>query len=266
MDYDGGVPMEEKDNISKLEIAGFTNAEIRPEPKEIKTIAVNAHPGWYSETYNRARGAVRNVRSKLRFTKKGGDEEGRTIRSLMLKTGICAFIVLLLLLVKNIDSPFTNSVSAGVRDVLENNTDLEKEIGRLKFVQNLFGSEPVLSEITDSQYVYPVEGRVTKKFGEDNASGITIESTMNSPVLSVAACTVKKLSAEVGGTALRAELEDGTEVVYTGVVPRVEEGDNVKKGGILGTLKGNSLALGIYQSGKAVDPLAFLSKRGAEKE
>jgi murein DD-endopeptidase MepM/ murein hydrolase activator NlpD len=258
--------MEDKDRVAKLEIAGFTNAEITPERKEVNTIAVNGQPGWYTEVYNKAKGAVKSAGKRLRLTKKGEDDEGRTIRSLMLKTGICAFIALLLLLVKNIDSPFTNSISQGVQNVLENDTDIEKEIGRLKFVQNLFGSEPVLSEITNSDYVYPVEGKVVKKFGEDNASGITIETKMNSPVLSVAACKVKQLSDEKNGTVVRVQLEDGTEVVYAGLVARVEEGDAVKKGGILGTLKGNTLSLGVYRDGKAVDPLAFLSKRTLKKE
>lgn len=260
--------MEDKDSIAKLEITGFTNSEIRPELKEDRSMVVNAQPGWYSGPLEKAVGAARKVRNKLtlRRTDEGAEEDLRTVRSLLFKTAVCACIALLLLLVKNINSPFTNEITQGIKTAINTETDLEKEIGRLKFVQNLFGSEPVLSEITEKTYAYPVEGKVTKKFGEDGSSGIAVETSLYSPVICAAAGKVIALSGEDEGLNLRVQLEDGTEIVYGGVVPRVKEGDTVKKGGILGTLKGNTLNLAVYQKGKAVDPLEFLSKRGVQKE
>ena len=265
--------MEPNDKLSKLEISEFVNTPIKPEPRQEKTTIVNAQPGWYTKTVGKAVGTAvdkaKSVRRRISFRQKDGEakDESKTYKDLLIKTAVCACIALALLLVKNINSPFTNNLSKEIKTAINSQTDLEKEIGRLKFVENIFGSEPVLSDLSNASDVYPVEGKVTQKFGEKGSKGVTIETALSSPVLSATEGKVKAAGKADDGTPfLTVTVDEKTEIQYLGVIARVKEKAKVKKGEILGTLKGNTLTVQVQQDGKAVDPLTFIGQGGTHKE
>lgn len=261
--------MDEDNNMKKLEISGFVNTPIKPEPKGAKIIEVNARPGWYTKTVEKTKEGVKAVKSRISFVKKAGEEkdESKTYKDLLIKTGICACIALTLLLVRNINSPFTHQISKEIKTAINTETDLEKELGRLKFVENIFGSEPVLSEITGDDDIYPVEGKVIKKFGEAGSEGVSIETTLAAPVVAAAAGSVAKVGkTEEGIPYLKIAVNENTEMQYTGVIARVKNKAKVARGEILGTLKGNTLTLAVYKDGVAVDPLKYILTSGLHKE
>ena len=261
--------MDQKDDLTKLEISEFTYTPIKPEPKQQRTIEVNAKPGWYTKTLKSTANTVKAIRGRISFGKSKAEEkdDSKTYKDLLIKTAICVCIALALLLVKNINSPFTNSLSKEIKTAINTQTDLEKEIGRLKFVENIFGSEPVLSEITGAGDIYPVEGKVTKKFGDGGSKGVTIETVLSSPVLSATAGKIKAIGKTKDSIPyLAVTVDDKTVFTYTGVIARVKENAKVLKGEILGTLKGNTLTLEVLKDGQAVDPLSYIGGNGMQKE
>ncbi len=249
----------------KLEIAGFTNMQIKPEPKSGRVIDINAAAERRPNILKSAIGKAGAIRKRLSI-KKEGEKEEKTYKTLLVKTAVCACIALTLLFVKNINSPFTNGLANQLKTALNTSTDLEKEIGRLKFVQNIFGSEPVLSEIISSAYVYPVEGKVIKKFGEDGFKGVMIETVMYCPVLSAGEGEVEETGKNENGIPyIKIKAGDNAVINYTGVIARVKNKAEIKKGEILGTLKGNTLTIEVYKDGKAVDPLQYIQESGMNK-
>ena len=262
--------MDQDDKVKKLEISGFVNTPIKPEPKGQRSIIeVNAQPGWYTKTVEKTKEGAKAFKSRISFIKKAGEEkdESKTYKDLLIKTGICACIALTLLLVRNINSPFTNQVSDGIKTAINSDTDLEKELGRLKFVENIFGSEPVLSEIKGDDDIYPVEGKVIKKFGQEDSKGIAIETALSAPVVAAAAGSVAQVGkTEDGIPYLKIAVGENIEMQYTGVIARVKSKAKVARGEILGTLKGNTLTLEVYKDGVAVDPLEYIRTSGLHKE
>jgi murein DD-endopeptidase MepM/ murein hydrolase activator NlpD len=259
----------EDDKIKKLEISGFVNTPIKPEARGQRTIEVNARPGWYTRAVKKTMDRAKAVKSSISFVKKekGEKDANKTYKDLLIKTGICAAIALTLLLVRNINSPFTNQITSEIKTAINTETDMEKEIGRLKFVENIFGSEPVLSEITGENDIYPVEGKVVKKFGEDDSKGVSIETALSAPVVASASGSVTKIGKTKDGIPfLKIAVDDKTQMVYTGVIARVKEKAKVKRGEILGTLKGNTLTWEVDKDGAAVDPLDYISAMGIKKE
>ena len=246
----------------KLQIAAFTPRAIRPEPRRARAVVVDARPGWGAGAVR----AAKNIGARFGLRRgRGKEDDAKSVRSLVAKTAICAAIVLLMLLVKHIDSPFTNAVAREVKSAVSTQTELDREIGRLKFVQGLFGSEPVLSDIV-ARAVYPVEGKVVKGFGEDGSRGVAIESALYSPVLCAASGQVASVRKADAGYTVRVKSQNGTEIFYKGIVPKVKEGESVAKGAVLGTLKGNTLVLEAYRNGTAVDPISLLEHGGLQKE
>ena len=99
-------------------------------------------------------------------------------------------VALALVVLKSIDSPMTQGIVSGVQSVSEANMD---DIGRLKFVEEDAGTQSVMSSET-AEFVFPVEGKITAKFGEFGSNGLAIQAKKGEKVLSAVNGTVYALS------------------------------------------------------------------------
>ncbi|MEZ4357162.1 MAG: M23 family metallopeptidase [Eubacteriales bacterium] len=229
--------MRDKSSLDKIELAGFESVE---EIRNYRGIRLN-YP--VKSTAN-----IKN------------DKNEEKIRGLMLKTAVFAVIALSILVLRSIDTPLTSGVIAGI-DNADQNTTIDEDIGKLKFVENTEGD---ISVSTDANvFVFPVEGKITAKFGEDGSEGISIETSQGANVINAVSGSVyaiEKNEEDLNGSIVTMKNEDGSEASYYGVSPAVQEGDTLDSGDLIGTLSGDVLKFEIYVNGEAVDPLSYMDQ------
>ena len=231
--------MRDKSSLNKMELSGF---ETINEKRNYKRAPVK-YPASKSAS---------NINVK-------DDKNEERIRGLMLKTAVCAVIVLSILVLKSIDTPLTSGVIAGINDTNQNTT-IDEDIGKLKFVDNTEGDVSVSTDA--SEFVFPVEGKITAKFGEGESKGISIETAQGANVINAVSGSVFNIedNENSDGHIVTIKNKDGSEASYYGVFPIVKEGDTVGSGDLIGTLSGKVLKFEIYVNGEAVDPLSYINQ------
>ncbi|MDD3839056.1 MAG: M23 family metallopeptidase [Clostridia bacterium] len=217
---------------------------------------------------------------RTRYNIQKDDEESGTGDVMLKKLGICVVIVLIVLLIKSINTPFTQSVTDGIRSVITSSFDIEKNIGKLKFVDEVFPNftqkisqvfseeqgdfESSEDEITTEDieqeqvnsgthiyFIAPLEGSLQRKFGKAKHPiydkdvmnyGIDIAGEDNSPVFAV-------YDGEVVETGTNNEYknyikikhEKDTYTIYSNCSNiLVQKGDIVKQSDIIGNIGKNS--------------------------
>ena len=106
---------------------------------------------------------------------RGYEEDDGSI-SLLRNMVICAAIILIVVILKSIDTPFTQNILGYVRDAVTTDFDIDETLGRLKFVDNwipegvkaVFSEQRTSEELPiDMKFSVPAEGKVIAFFGEE---------------------------------------------------------------------------------------------------
>lgn len=159
--------------------------------------------------YNYNPGLNRNIPTKKNggYTQSVKNIESGKSLTLFGKILISAVILALAFISKNINTPVTNFISGGIKTAVTNKFDIDKSLGKLKFVTNYLpdikaaflpdqsGKQTKTNTPAKSiSLIAPVEGRVIHKFGNYvdsnnktvSCNGIEIEGSANSPVYATA--------------------------------------------------------------------------------
>ena len=241
----------EKQSLPKLEIEGFTIRSGEHVSKTTRTATWRA----------RATGLMRRagVSTERKTGARPGKEEDPAYRKLLIKTGICAALAIALLVISTIDTPGTQGLTDTLNEVVNQEFDIDKDIGRLKFVQTLDETEAVFSAQPAVMATYPADGKIVTQFGENGADGVRIEASGNA--LCIAKATVTAVG-DIGGAGyVEISLDTGETVTYYNVDPAVKVKDIVMPGQTIGSVSGKYLYMEMKNGGDYIDPIAFIEQK-----
>lgn len=240
----------DKDNLPKLEIDGFTNEIKRPEPISWKTKA--------ARFAQRAGIPLRTETDKRNTSKSETTDDDLKYRRLLIKTGICAAIAVVILGIASINSPAAETITDTIGETVNHEFDIDKDIGRLKFVDNLNDeTQSVFSPLPDTIAVYPAEGEIVTAFGQSGSKGMRMDP-VGTEVLSIAKGTVEYTGEIDGAGYLKVKLDTGETAYYYNVDPLVKADDIVKPGQQIGNLTGDYLYVEIKDGDTYIDPAAYI--------
>lgn len=217
---------------------------------------MNIQPFTVEETRARAR-------RKFAFAVPKWHRPGKKVKlerptaELLVKIGVCAVACALILGMKALNIPGAEPVVAGVKSALNQETELDKMLGKLKFVQlpdtlDVFASG-------DGKLAVPVNAPTA--YVEPDAQYVVWENAPNAVVKASADGTVRAVGEDtILGKYVRLTHKGDLETVYYGLeAVSVEEGQPVRKYDTLGTL-GNTgrLSMSVLLSGKPQPPDSYL--------
>ena len=241
----------DKNSLPKLEMEGFTSYTKGYAFEEQKRAT------WRSRAADVMRQAGISVGAKAHRAA-SSDDTDPAFRKLLIKTGICAGLAVVLLVVSSINTPDAQNVTDTVNQVVSHEFDIDKDIGRLKFVQTLDETEAVFSAQPDALAVYPADGRVVTAFGEDGSKGVRIEASGD--VSCIAKATVTAVG-EIGSMGyVELALDTGETLMYHNIEPAVQVDDIVMSGQTVGAVTGSYLYLEMLSGDEYVDPLAYVQQ------
>ena len=245
----------EKQSLPKLEIEGFTiypsgGGSYRPEDGAARSAG---RASWRDRAFRLARRKGRASGKAL------GDDVDPAYRKLLIKTGICAAIAIALLVISTVETP-GSGVTDTLNRVVTHEFDIDKDIGRLKFVQTLDEVEAVFSEQPGQpSAVYPASGDVVMQFGKAGSKGVRIEATGS--VRSIARSTVTAVG-EIGGAGyVVTVLDTGETVTYYNIDPVVQVDDIVEAGQTVGKMLDGYLYVEMKEGEEYIDPIAFIEQQ-----
>jgi hypothetical protein len=248
----------DKQSLPKLETEGFTI--VSAQRASVSTGALSDGVSWRE----RASGLMRRVgipgSESLRPGKQITDVDP-AYKKLLIKTGICAGVAIVLLVVSSIGTPVTQDITNTINQVVNHEFDIDKDIGRLKFVKTLDESRAVFSAGPGVLATYPADGKIVTRYGEGGSKGVRIDMTGN------AACIAKGTVTAVGEIGnmgyVKIELDTGETLVYHNVMPAVQVNDIVMPGQTVGAVSGEYLYLEMMDGEEYIDPITYIEQRVA---
>jgi murein DD-endopeptidase MepM/ murein hydrolase activator NlpD len=239
----------DKEQLPKLNTEGFTTvAAPRRTPSNRPTSITQRIVGPAGRAHKR---------------ESDNDEVDVGFKRLMIKTGVCAAIAVVILALSSIDTPVTNSITDTIGETVNHEFDIEEDIGRLKFVQNLSDDvQGVFSTSEVTSAVYPAEGEVVTAFGESGSQGVRF-APVGTEIVSIAKGTVTEVGEIDGMGYVKVALDSGETAVYHNVSPQVQQNDIVMPGQPVGHTQDDYLYLELTSDGEYIDPMAFIKQRAA---
>jgi murein DD-endopeptidase MepM/ murein hydrolase activator NlpD len=245
----GGIIMD-KDSLPKLELDGFTSEIKKNEPITWKTKA--------AKFAQRAGIPVKTEEERKTPARPEMKDEDLKYRRLLIKTGICAAIAVVILGIASINSPAAETITDTIGETVNHEFDIDQDIGRLKFVDNLNDeTQSVFSPLPDNMAVYPAEGEIVTAFGQSGSKGMRMDP-VGTQVLSIAKGTVEYTGEIDGAGYLKVKLDSGETAYYYNVDPVVKADDIVRPGQQIGDLSGDYLYVEIKDGDTYVDPIAYI--------
>jgi murein DD-endopeptidase len=198
---------------------------------------------------------------------------------LLLQTFITLIIVALLLLINNINTVLTNSISKSVKEVINWNVSLENAVDTFKNIKTIIPDAKKTLGIAEDNanitFIMPVEGVVTSPFGErihpvlnteKFHSGIDIDAKIGTPIKS---STLGRVS-EVGQDDTNGKfvsIEVGKyKMVYAHCHKilvkkdqQVKQGEIIAEVGDTGLVTAPNLHFEIHEGGNPIDPMLKLN-------
>jgi murein DD-endopeptidase MepM/ murein hydrolase activator NlpD len=232
----------DKDSLPKLEVEGFTYEARKPEPDERKLKTAKK----------------RGISFKIVDDKPRASEEDGGYKRLMIKTGVCAAIAIVILGIASINSPATNTVTDKIGEAVEHELDIDKDIGRLKFVENLNDdTQSVFSPLPDGVAVMPSDGEVVTAFGESGSKGVRIDP-VGTQIVSIAKGTIEYIGKIEDKGYIKEKLDTGEAAYYYNVDASVKVDDIVMPGQEIGSLAGDYLYVEIKNGDVYIDPVEYV--------
>lgn len=189
------------------------------------------------------------------------DEIDVGYKRLLYKTGICAAIAIALLIISSINNPAAEKLTQTIGSAVNHQFEIDEDIGRLKFVQNLDEeSASVFSSYPESSVIYPADGEIVTRFGESGSFGVRM-TTQSKDILCIAKGTVSSVG-EIGDAGyVTLVLDSGELAAFYNIVPAVKINDIVMPGQPLGQLSGKYLYFEMRDGEEYIDPLNFIKQR-----
>lgn len=238
-----------KENLPKLETA----FETKNEKSEFM---------WNNSEDNSVKkdGGFKDKAVKLaKKIRQGAEEQSDDagFRKLLIKTGICAGIAVIILAISVINTPTANNITESIDSIVNHEFDIDEDIGRLKFVKTLEDSMSVFSTDNQNMVVQPYDGDVVTCFGEGGSSGVRIVPT-SKDVYSIAKGTVTAVGMIDGNGYAKILLDTGEEAAFYNMSPDVKVDDIVSPGQKIGNVTGEYLYIELKSDGEYIDPVGFI--------
>jgi murein DD-endopeptidase MepM/ murein hydrolase activator NlpD len=254
----------DKDSMPKLEIDGFTY-ETKKEAKAPEGFQAKAD--WRAKAVQYARSSAERIK-KFRWTKgpasQSSSEPDIKYRRLLIKTGVCAVIAVVILGVASIGTQDAKSLTQAIDNTLNHQFNMDEDIGRLKFVDNLSDqTESVFSPLPDSAAVYPADKySIVTVFGQAGSQGVRIRPE-GTEILNIAKGTVEYIGKINDSEYVQVKFDTGETALYYGIAPSVKVDDIVKAGQAIGDVTNDYLYLEVKKDGACIDPMAYIEEREA---
>lgn len=234
----------DKDSLPKLELEGFTNYAAQPETAERKLKPASAKK--------------RGISIKVVDDRPKAAQDDGGYRRLMIKTGVCAAIAVVILGVASINSPVANTITDTIGSAVDHELKIDEDIGRLKFVDNINDeTQSVFSPLPDGVAVMPSDGEVVTAFGQSGSKGVRIDP-VSTQVVSIAKGTIEYIGAIEDMGYIQEKLDTGETAYYYNITPSVKVDDIVKPGQEIGSLTGDYLYVEIKNGDVYVDPVEYI--------
>lgn len=221
---------------------------------------------------------VRDTASGYRGRTNSDYDEMDKTASLFRKIFVVTIIIVSILILKNIDTKFTQDIVGYVKTGITNEFNMDEALGKLQFVGDLFpnskavfgdqseNGQETIRPIEDIEpfFTVPAEGKISSFFG-DNNPGIDILGDKNDNIYAVANGVVMSVEEDENGTKiLKINHGDGITSKYLGYsTTLVDIGHNVTKGDAIGTMGKTSsgaytLRFETWLGNKPVNPLKLI--------
>lgn len=176
---------------------------------------------------------------------------------------ICGFVIVAVLLLKALNIPQTQEVLAGLDQALTTNTDIDRALGKLKFVGGFLGpSEAVFSPETEG-FVPPLADMSVETGGVPQYVVSVDVGDGSQPVLAAADGQVFYAGASSDyGTLVIIRHQEGYETWYGGLAPEVRTGHTVLAGERIGAVQDATFKFLAFQDGNPLDPRPYMTKAG----
>lgn len=245
----------DKDNLPKLKIEGFTNVQRQPKRTLWKDRASDIAQR-FSLNRNASKPSDAAKQAKHHDVDVG-------YKRLLIKTGVCAAIAIVILAISSINTPTANNITQAIDKAVNHEFDIEEDIGRLKFVQNLDEElQNVFSPTPDAAVVFPSGGEVITSFGEGGSKGVRI-TPEGQQIVSIAKGTVTSVGTIDDNGYVKVVLDAGETVTFFNIAPVVLTDDIVLPGQPIGDVSGEYLYLEMKDGEEFIDPIAYIQKRAA---
>lgn len=190
-----------------------------------------------------------------------GKGSGPKMNTITIQAIICGFVILAVLVLKVLNVPQTTEVLAGLNSALTTSSDIDKALGKLKFVGDFFTDSTSVFNPETEGFVQPIKD-MSIETGGTAQYVLNIEAAdAVTPVLAAADGQVfySGTSADYG-TLVIIRHQEGYETWYGGLTPEVKAGHMVLAGERIGTINDATLKFLAFRDGKALDPRPYLKK------
>lgn len=194
-------------------------------------------------------GSLLELKSGWKSVRKKVQEAPEGYRKLARRAMVCAVLALGIWAVKSMDTAVSNQIIGGVESATGSELEKDDDIGQLKFVS---GQQGDAVSVSGSLYSLPLEGEVVESFS-DSGKDVSIKGEGSARVSAILPGVVVKTTSD----SVVVENINGTKSTYSGVIPSVSAGDQVRNSDMLGQLSGEVLCLETVSGIGYVDSLSM---------
>lgn len=194
-------------------------------------------------------GSLLELKSGWKSVRKKVQEAPEGYRKLARRAMVCAVLALGIWAVKSMDTAVSSQIIGGVESATGSELEKDDDIGQLKFVS---GQQGEAVSVSGSLYSLPLEGEVVESFS-DSGKDVSIKGEGSARVSAILPGVVVKTTSD----SVVVENINGTKSTYSGVIPSVSAGDQVRNSDMLGQLSGEVLCLETVSGIGYVDSLSM---------
>jgi hypothetical protein len=176
---------------------------------------------------------------------------------------ICGVVIVAVLVLKALNVPQTTEVLAGLDSALTTNSDIDKALGKLKFVGDFFSDSQSVFNPETQGFVPPIKDMSIET---GTAPQYVLSVDINDAVTPVLAAADGQVfysgTSSDYGTLVIIRHQEGYETYYGGITPEVKAGHMVLAGERIGTIQNATLKFLAFRDGQALDPRPYMKKTG----
>lgn len=183
---------------------------------------------------------------------------------LLVRTAICGLLLVIVLLIVYIDMPVTNRMKSGLVSALTFEIDVDKSLGKLKFVQSNDSTiESVMSTSTMVAMELPIKNAATVSNYSDDNKSMVFEATELTDIVCPSAGIVENVDSD---REFAITIDHGNNVksvlTFNGAMAVIKDGNVLKKGDYVGIIdKGATLTFTVIKNGQNVDPSDYIQQK-----
>ena len=188
---------------------------------------------------------------------------------LMRNTAIACALLLTVLAVKNLNQPWSDRATEGLRQAMTMRLDLDETLGRLQFVRALIPETALvfMNLSADAALIAPVDGTIVHTYS-DQQPWLEYRCAPAQPVLCAADGVVTTVGrGALGDYIISVEHENGVETVYAYLDSvDVSAGETIDAGeqvGVTAPADPSRLYFELRENGAPIDPTSRLRASGA---